>query len=55
MRGNKRAEIFGLCAVEGDRCSTCGEETIQRDVDCSERVEEELILIKSECNEHDDS
>jgi len=47
MCGNKRAEIFSWCAVEGDRCSRCGEEFIQRDVDCSERVEEESILIKS--------
>ena len=55
MCGNKPAEIFGWCVVEGNRCSRCGEETIQRDVDCSERNEEEYRLIKSKYNEHDNS
>jgi len=45
MCGNKRTEIFGWCAIEGDRC---GEETIQPDADCSERVEEEFGWRKSD-------
>jgi hypothetical protein len=55
MCGNKPAEIFVWCAVEGSRCSRCGKETIQRDVDCSERIEKEYRSIKSEYNEHDNS
>ena len=46
--GNKQAEIFGWCADEGNWCSGCGEDGIQRDVDCSEKYEEEIGLITRE-------